>query len=160
MADCVNSSPPFPENFRDSAEFGRFRGNFGKTQGNLVEFSGGCMALNYEFSGNSWKISGQRRVFGKICGLGVSGNLGPQKAFAQRATGRCMVSCPQICFFSGWHTELFSGTESLTGTVGTVFLICGLRVEARGLEPPQRASGKIGPCFPAPLKTNTPFRGL
>ena len=44
VADCVNSSPSLiSRKFRDSAEFGRFRGssrNFRKTQGNSVEFSG------------------------------------------------------------------------------------------------------------------------
>ena len=58
--------------------------------------------------------------------------------------------------------------HSLIPPAEAVFLICGLRVGTRGLEPPQGASGKAGPqggplsgppCFPAPLKTDTPLRG-
>ena len=49
--------PCFPGNFRDSVEFRRIRGNFGKTQGNLVEFSGG-------FSGVRKRVVFQKGGFG------------------------------------------------------------------------------------------------
>ena len=67
-------------------EFGRIQGNsgnFGKTQGNSVEFSGVLYGASNEFSGNSWGNSGQRRIFGEKFWFGVvSGDLGGQKAFA------------------------------------------------------------------------------
>ena len=53
-------------------EFGRIwgnSGNFGKTQGNSMEFGGVLYGAWYEFNGSSWGISGQRRIFGKIWGL-------------------------------------------------------------------------------------------
>ena len=74
LADCVNSSPPFI--FRKSQGFsgiwaksGKF-GKFRETQGNSVEFNGVLYGTQYEFSGNSWGLSGRRRIFGKIWGLG------------------------------------------------------------------------------------------
>ena len=68
MADGVNSSPPlisrkfqgFCGIWANSGKIGNFRENSG-------EFSGvrwGLHGAQYELSGNSWGISGQRRVFG------------------------------------------------------------------------------------------------
>ena len=69
-------------------EFGLLQGNseiLGKTQGNSVEFSVVCMALNL----NSVEIPGGFRVnagFRENWGFGVvSGDLGHQKAFAEIA---------------------------------------------------------------------------
>ena len=68
----------------DLVEFERVPGyseKFGKTQGNSVEFSGVLYGASNEFSGNSWQISWQRRVFRENLGFGVvSADLGPQKA--------------------------------------------------------------------------------
>ena len=59
----LSPAPDFPETPWDLLEFGRIgktrKISGGKTQGNSVEFSGVCMALSYEFSGNSLGISGQ-----------------------------------------------------------------------------------------------------
>ena len=51
-------------------EFGRNRENSVEFQENSVELSGIQYGASYEFSGNSWGISEQRRVFGEIWGLG------------------------------------------------------------------------------------------
>ena len=56
-------------------EFGQIwgkSGNLGKIQGNSVEFSGVVHGTDYEFSGNSWGISGQRLVVQENLGLGWS----------------------------------------------------------------------------------------
>ena len=90
MADCVNSSPPlilrkfqgFGGIWANSGKFGKFRENSGELGGIQWGF-----VWRLEFSGNSWGISGQRRLFGENFGFGmVSGDLGGQKAFAQIAS--------------------------------------------------------------------------
>ena len=75
MADCVNSSPLLIS--RNLGQFGKLRENSGELSG----FQWGSVwRLIYDFTGNSWKMSGQRQVFGKF--WGGFGDLGSQKAFA------------------------------------------------------------------------------
>ena len=62
LAECVNSSL---SGIRwNLGEFGEISGKFRGTQWNSVGF---CMALSM---GNSWGISGQTLIFGKIGGWG------------------------------------------------------------------------------------------
>ena len=74
LADCVNSSPPLiSRKFQGFGGIWANLGKFGKFRENSGELSGiqwGLYGAWYEFSGNSWGISGQRRIFGEIWGLG------------------------------------------------------------------------------------------
>ena len=82
--------PWFPGNFRDSVEFWRFRGNSRKFRENSGEFSGiqwgfvWCLIwIQWEFLGDFGATPGFWKTW--VFGV-VSGDLGPQKAFAQIAS--------------------------------------------------------------------------
>ena len=71
MADCVNSSPPLIlRKFQGLGGIWANSGKFGIFRENSGEFNGIQYGTYYEFSGSFWRISGQRRIFGKVWGLG------------------------------------------------------------------------------------------
>ena len=81
LADCVNSSPPLiSRKFRGFGGIREISGKFG-------EFSGVLHGASHDFSGTSWGISGQRRVFGKLGVWGGFGRCGASKGFC--ANNQC-----------------------------------------------------------------------